>query len=81
MFQHHGEQVLAREALHHLARFGRHGHGVAVVNHQGLDLRAEGGRGFAQQVVADRHHVDGARAAAGQQVGALQRGAVHREAG
>jgi hypothetical protein len=43
-------------------------------------LRAEGGRGFAQQVVADRHHVDGARAAARQQIRALQRGAVHREA-
>ena len=79
MLQHHGEQVLARETLHHLRRVGRHGDRVAVVDHQGFDLRAKGGRGRAQQIVANGHHVDGAWRAPGQQVGALQHGPLHRE--
>ena len=79
VFQHHGEQVVTGEAGHHLLRLGRHRHRVAVVDDQGLDLRAERGRGFAQQVVADGAHVDGAQRRcslrAGQPCRALQRGA------
>ena len=74
VLQHHGEQVLAAEAGHHLGRVGRHRHRVAVVDHHGLDPRAEAGRGLAQQVVADRAHVQRARPAAGEQVGPLQPG-------
>ncbi len=79
VLQHHGEQVLARKALHHPAGVGRHGHRVGVVDHQRLDLRAEGGAGLAQQVVAQLHHVQRARRAPGQQIGALQRRALHGE--
>ena len=80
MLQHHGEQVVAREAADHLGRLGRHGHRVAVVDHQRLDGRAACQRvGIAVQGIADAHHVDGARRAPGQQVGPLQRRAVDRE--
>ncbi len=82
VFEHDREQVLAREAAHHLAGLRRHRDRVAVVDDQRLDLRAEGaavGKSFvslAQQVVADRAHVDRARQAPGEQVGPLQRGVV-----
>ena len=80
VFEHHGEQVFARKAAHHLGRFGRHGHRVAVVDHQRLDGRAARQRfGIAEQRVANAHHVDGARRAAGQQIGPLQRRAIHRK--
>ena len=78
VLQHHGEQVFAREALHHLAAVGRHRHGVAVVDHHRLDLGAERGRGLAQQVVADGAHVDDARQRPRHQVGPLQPGVVAR---
>ena len=71
VLQHHGEQVFAGKALHHPARVGRHRHRVAVVDHQRLDGRAELGTGWAQQVVADGAHVDGARPPASQQFGPL----------
>ncbi|MCY1537751.1 hypothetical protein D9M68_732600 [compost metagenome] len=79
MLQHHGEQVLAFKALHHLARLGRHRDRVAVVDDQRFDLRAESGRAVAQQIVADGDHVEGARLAAGQEVGPVQCGALDGE--
>ena len=79
MLQHHGEQVFARKALHHLAGIGRHGHRVAVVNHQGLDAGPESGRGLAQQVVTNLHHVERAWRARRHQVGPLQRCALRRK--
>ena len=79
VFHHHGEQVLARKSAHHFRRLRCHGNRVAVVDHQRLDLRAERRRRRAQQVVADRHHVDRARPARAQQVGPVQGRAVQRE--
>ena len=79
VFQYHREQVFACKALHHLARVRRHGHGIAVVDHDGLHLRAEGGRGLAQKVVANGGHVDGARCLRGHQVRPLQHRALGRE--
>ncbi|MDT4834220.1 hypothetical protein FQZ97_678540 [compost metagenome] len=73
LLQHHREEVFAREARHHLGRLGRHRHRVAVVDHDGLHRL-----GGVEQRIADGAHVDGARLAPGQQVGALQRGAVDR---
>ncbi len=78
VLQHHGEQVLALEAGHHLGRLRRHRHRVAVVDDQRLHFRAESGRGLAQQGVADGAHVDGARRPAGAQLGALQRRVLER---
>ena len=69
MLQHHGEQVLARKAGGHLGRLRGHGHGVAVVDHHGLDLRAELRIAGVQQHVADGAHVQRARAAVAQQLG------------
>ena len=43
VFQHHGEQVFACKALHHLARLRRDRHRVAVVDNQRLDFWPEGG--------------------------------------
>jgi hypothetical protein len=79
VFQHHGEQVFALEAALHLRRIRRDRHRVGVVDDDGFDLRTEFRRGRPQQVVADGAHVDGARQAARQQVGALQRRLVRRE--
>ena len=76
LLQHHGEQVLARKAGHDLGRLGRHGHGIAVVDHDGVHARAEAIAAFVQQGVADGAHVDGARAALAQQVRHLQSGAL-----
>ena len=79
VLQHDGEQILPRKAARHLRRLRRHRDRVAVVDDQRLDLRAEVGRGLAQQVVADGAHVDRARHAAGEQVRALARRIVaHR---
>ena len=79
VFQYHGEQVFARKAAHHLARLRRHRHRVAVVDHHRLHLRAEGGRGFGEQRLADGAHVDGARAALAQQIGSVQGRALDRK--
>jgi hypothetical protein len=79
VLEHHGEQVFARKALHHLAGLGRHRHRVAVVDDERLDPGAELRRGGRQQRVAYGAHVDGARLPAVQQVGPLQRRPVHRE--
>ena len=73
MFEHDGEQVLARKALGHFVRLRRDGDRVAVVDHEGFDLGAEVGVTGVQQRVADRAHVDGARAAVAEQIRALQR--------
>ena len=79
MLQHHGEQVFAGKALHHLARLGGHRDRVAVVNNQGFDLRTECGRSRAQQIVANGGHVDGAWTPLTQQVGPLQGRPPHRK--
>ena len=73
MLEDDGEQVLAREAGGHAPAVGRDRDRVAVVDDQRLDARAEAGRPFGQQRVADRDHVDAARATPGEQVRALQR--------
>ena len=81
VLQHHGEQVLAGESCGHPGRVGRDRHRVAVVDHQRLDARpaAQFRRSrLGQQRVADVGHVDAARAAAGQQVRALQLGVAQR---
>ena len=74
LLEHHGEKILAREALHHLARIRRHRHRVAVVNHDRFDRT-----GCIEQGIADGAHVDGARAPASHQIGPLQRGTVDRK--
>ena len=67
VLEHHGEEIAAREAACDLRRIGGHRDRVAVVDHDGLDLRAEAaavGQGLpalAQQLVADGAHVDHAR--------------------
>ncbi|MNV50647.1 hypothetical protein D3C71_1426670 [compost metagenome] len=81
MLDDHGEQVFARKALHHLGRFGRHGHGVAVVDHDGFNARAESTAAGLEQRVAYGAHVDRARAARAQQPRHLQRRAPRRQRG
>ena len=56
LFEHDGEQVLARKAFDNLARIRRHRHRIGVVDAQRAD-----GRIGVQQCVADGGHVDGAR--------------------
>ena len=79
MLQYHREHILLRKATRHLARLWRDGQRVAVVDHDGLNLGAKCIRRVSQQVVANGHHVDGARRALAQQLGTLQGAALHRE--
>ncbi len=60
MFQHDGEQVLAREPPHHARGIGRDGDGIRVVDDEGPDRR-----GRVQQRMPDGRHVDGSRPASG----------------
>ena len=61
VLQHHGEQVFSGKTFDDLAGVGRDRHGVAVVNDERFDFGAKLGRAGTQQIIANRHHVEGAR--------------------
>ena len=73
VFEHDGEEILAREARRDFARLRRDGDRVAVVDDQRIDRRIG-----MQQVVADRRHVDRARRAAIQELGTVEPRCVDR---
>ena len=77
VLEHHGKEILAAETRHDLARVRRDRHGVAVVDHHGLDGWAEGHIAGVQQRIAHGCHVDQARDGRRHQIRPLQRVSVH----
>ncbi len=77
MFEHDCEQILAREAAQHFGGIWRDREWVAVVDDQAFDLGTEVLRWFAQQIIADRAHVDRAWVRLRAQLGPLERLMAH----